>query len=175
VITITYLPTSTSTAYLTATATLNGTTPVNIGVSGYRMHTASYASGSSTAFNLGIITVRHIVTTANVFCQIPIGRSQTNVSGYTVPYGYTGYLRRLFCRVIGSTTGTVDGALWVRTNGGSPRLRRPFSASQSDAFEEHPYGGIVMPQQTDIIVRVSAATVNNLDVIAGFDIVLIKN
>lgn len=175
VLTFTYLPSSASTAYQQATVTLNGTTAVATGVTGYRMHTARYSSGTSTTFNAGNITIRHRTTTANVFCFMPIGRSQTNVSGYTVPSGSTAYLRRIFCRVIGSTTGTVDGALWVRTNGGSPRLRRPFTSTNPDHFEEEPYGGLPIEEKSDIIIRISFASTNNLDVIAGYDILLVKN
>jgi hypothetical protein len=175
VLTFTYLPTTTSTAYLTATVTLNGTTPVNTGVTGYRMHTAQYNTGASTTFNVGTITIRHRTTTANIFCVMPIGRSQTNVAAYTVPFGYTAYIKRLFCRVIGATTGTVDGALWIRGTGMSPRLRRPFTSATADAFEELPYGGIAVSAQSDIQVRISSSSANNLDVIAGYDIILIKN
>lgn len=175
VLTFTYLPATTSTAYVTATVTLNGTTPVNTGVTGYRMHTAQYNTGSPTTFNVGTLTIRHRTTTANVFCVMPIGRSQTNVAAYTVPFGYTAHIRRLFCRVIGSTTGIVDGALWIRGTGMSPRLRRPFTSATADAFEELPYGGITVASQSDIQVRISSASANNLDVIAGYDIILIKN
>lgn len=175
VLTFTYLPTTTSTEWLTASVTLNGTTPVSTGVSGYRMHTARYNNGTATGLNLGTITIRHSVTTANIFCVMPIGRSQTAVSGYTIPFGCTGYVRRLFCRVIGSTSGSVNGGLWVRNTGESPRLRRPFSATQGDNFEELPYGGLTIPAQADIIVQISSATANNLDVIAGYDLIVVKN
>jgi hypothetical protein len=175
VLTFTYLPTSTSTAYVTATVTLNGTTPVATGVTGYRIHTAQYNNSNATTFNVGEITVRHITTTANIFCKMPIGRSQTNVASYTVPYGYTAYIRRLFCRVIGGTSGIADGALWIRGNGMSPRLRRPFSSATADAFEELPYGGIAVSQQSDIVVRITGVSTNNLDIIAGYDLILIKN
>lgn len=175
VLTFTYLPSFTATAWLTATVTLNGTTPVNTGVTGVRMHTANYSSGTATTFNVGTITIRHRTTTANIFCLMAIGRSQTNVSAYTVPFGHTAYIPRFFCRVIGSTTGTIDGALWVRPLNGSPRLRRPFSAAQQDHFEEMPLGGLVIPAGADIIVRVSSASVNNLDVIAGYDLILMKD
>ena len=82
---------------------------------------------------------------------------------------------RLFARVIGATTGTVDGALWVRASGVSPRLRRPFTVSNGDHFEERPYGGLTITELSDIQVRISSASTNNLDVIAGYDIILIKN
>ena len=174
-LTFTYLASATATAYTTATVTMNGTTAVNTGVSGIRMDTARYDSGSSTTFNVGTITIRHRVTTANVFCVMPIGRSQTNAAAYTIPYGSTGYLRRLFCRVIGTASGTVDGALWVRESGSSPRLRRPFSAATSDRFEEYPYGGLVLPALSDIMVRISSVSANNMDVIAGYDLVIVKS
>lgn len=174
VLTFTYLPSFTAREWLQASVTLQGTTPVSTGITGVRMHTARYSSGSSTAFNLGTLTIRHKVTTANVFCVSPIGRSQTNVAAYTVPSGSIAIIRRLFCRVIGATTGTVDGALWIRELNGSPRLRRPFSATNGDRFEEIPYGGLVINSGCDIQVRISSATANNLDIIAGYDLVLIR-
>jgi len=175
VLTITYLASNTSTEYQTATITLNGTTPVNSGITGYRMHSAQYSSGTATTFNLGTITVRHRTTTANVFCSMPIGRSQTNIAAYTVPAGSSARLVRLFCLILGSTAAQANGALWIRTLNGSPRLRRPFSASTSREFEERPYGGLSIPAGSDIMVRISDVSANNSDVIAGYDLVLIKN
>ncbi len=175
VLTFTYLPSFTATAWLQATVTLNGTTPVNTGITGVRMHTARYASGGATTFNLGNITVRHRTTTANVFCLMPIGTSQTYVSAYTVPFGYTGRIVRLFCLVDNATAGAVQGALWVRTLAGSPRLRRPFSAAQTNEFQERPYGGLTVNAGDDIIVRITAASVNNLSIVAGYDLILIKD
>jgi len=175
VLTFTYLPSFLATDWLQATVTLNGTTPVATGITGVRMHTARYVSGGATTFNLGTITIRHRVTTANVFCVSPIGRSQTNVAAYTVPFGSMGVLRRLFCRVIGAVNGTIDGALWVRDLNSSPRLRRPFSATNADHFEEMPYGGLIVNAGADIQVRIGAASANNLDVIAGYDLVLIRH
>jgi len=173
VLTFTYLPSFTATSYSTATVTLNGTTAVSTGVTGVRMHTAQYYSGTSTTFNLGTLTVRHKITTANVFCVMPIGRSQTNTGAYTVPFGTIAVVKRLFCRIIGSTTGQVDGALWARTLNGSPRLRRPFTASAPAPFEERPYGGLVFAAGTDLTIRISSASANNLDVIGGFDLEIV--
>lgn len=174
-LTFSYLASSSSTAYQSATVTLQGTTPVSTGVTGWRMHTAQYSSGSATTFNVGTITLRHKTTTANVFCVMPIGRSQTNVASYTVPAGSTAYVMRLFGRVIGNTNGVIDASLWVRTLNGSPRLRRPFTASNSVPFDERPWGGLRVTAGSDIQVRIAAASANNLDFISGYDIVLVKN
>lgn len=175
VLTFTYLASNTSESYQTANVTLTGTTPVNTGITGYRLHTARYNSGNSTTFNVGNITVRHRITTANVFCLMPIGTSQTYVSGYTVPYGSTGLITRLFCRILSNVAASVEGALFVRTNGNGPRLRRPFVASNVDGFEESVFGGLRIEANSDIMVRITSANSNNLDIIGGYDILIIKN
>lgn len=174
-LTFTYLATSTSTAYQTASVTLNGTTQVNTGITAFRVHTAQYSTGAATTFNVGEITIRHRTTTANVFIVMPIGTSQNYSAGYRIPSGYTGKVTRLFCRVYHNTSGSVNGAIWVRTNGASPILRRPFSASDSQEFEERPYGGLTIAENSDITIRITSASANNLSVIGGYDITLIKN
>ena len=169
-----YLASNTATAYSTCTVTLNGTTQVNTGCTGYRVHTAQYTSGSETTFNVGTITIRHRTTTANVFISMPIGTSQSYMSGYTVPFGHRAVIKRFFVRVIPNVSGTVEGALWVRTNGGTPRLRRPFGASNTDHFEENVYSGVPLPANTDVIVRITASSANSVKVYGGYDLILIK-
>jgi hypothetical protein len=175
VLSFTYLTNTSSTSYSTSEVRLTGTTPVNTGIIGHRMHTARYNSETSTGFNLGTITIRHRNNNANIFCQMPIGRSQTNVAAYTVPNGHTAYIKRLFARVVGSTTGTADGSLWIRGLNEGPRLRRPFTITQNDAFNETIYGGLAIAAGSDIMIRISASSVNNLDVVSGYDLILIKN
>lgn len=159
------------------TLTLNGTTPVTSVNTYARVHTASIqTSGSSNqAFNEGTITVRHTTTTANVFLSMRVGANQTNSSGYTIPAGYTGFLRHFLVSIIGSTQAQVEGFLWIRTFGASPRLRRPFSAGTNAPFNEEIYGGISLPEKTDVIVRITAGTVNNTKVMGGYDLILVKD
>lgn len=172
-LTFTYLATSTSTAWQTATVTLNGTTPVNTGVSVYRVHTAQYATGAATTFNVGTITGYHQTTTANVFFVMPVGRSQTNVCAYTIPAGSTGYIKRIFGSIRGSGSSVADLDLWVRTLGGSPRLRRPNQLVQGNRLNVDIYGGLVIPAGADVTLRATGGT--NLDIIGGFDLVVVKN
>lgn len=173
-VTFTYLASSASTAWQTATVQLNGLTPVPSGITAWRIHTAQYASGSATGFNLGTITCRHRVTTANVFFAMPVGRSQTNVCAYTIPAGHTGYIWRLFGQVKGSTTAQVDFDLWARTLNGSPRLRRPNSAVNADKVQVQLHFPLIVPAGSDIKMQ-ATTTSNNLDVIAGFDLLLKRN
>ncbi len=172
VITYIYLPTNTSTVWLSATVTLNGITPV-VGASAYRVHTASYASGSGTAFNLGTITCRHTTTTANIFFQMPIGTSQTYVCAYTIPYGCTGFLKSASCDINTTNSVAMQGALWIRASGASPRLRRNFNVSNAVGHKEQ---NLYMPlsQMTDITMRITASSSALAQTVLGsFDIILI--
>jgi hypothetical protein len=62
----------------------------------------------------------------------------------------------------------------VRTLGAGPRLRRHFSAAQQDHFEDEPYGGFQLAAGSDVLIRITNASTNGLDVIATMDIVVIK-
>lgn len=162
------------------TITLSGTTPVNSTQQFLRVHTARIAtSGGATAnanFNAGTITVRQATTTTNVFLSMQPGFNQTQCSAYTVPAGYTGYVKRLHGTVRGSTTTAhVDFTLWVRLFGSSPRLRRPSAVNFGGELDDNIYGGLSMPEKTDIIARVTSVSANNTDVSIGYDIVLVQN
>jgi hypothetical protein len=170
-----YLASYTSTEYQTGSVTLNGVTVVNTGITGVRMNNARYECGTATTFNVGTITLRHRTTTANVFCVMPIGKSITNVCAYTIPYGSIGHIERLFASVIGSNNGQIVATLWTRTDLLNPQNIRTFAFATGSSYEERPYAGLSLPAMTDIKISALTASANNLDVIAGFDIVIVGN
>lgn len=174
-LTIVYLASNTSTAYQNATVTLNGTTPVDFSVSGIRVHSAFYSDGTATGFNVGNITIRHKVTTANVFLYMLPATNQTYCSGYTIPYNCTGYLYDMFAQIQDGATGTIEACLWTRLNGASPRLRRNFVAAQGADYSNYMGGTLVFPALTDIIVRVTSCSANNTIVLAGYDLLLVSS
>lgn len=162
------------------TITLNGTSTVNSTQQFLRVHTARIATSGGTPlnsnFNAGTITVRQATTTSNVFLSMQPGFNQTQCSAYTVPAGYTGYIKRLHGAVRGSTTTAhVDFSIWVRQFGTPPRLRRPSAVNFGGELDDNIYGGLSIPEKTDIIVRVTAVSANNTDVSIGYDLVLIAN
>lgn len=150
------------------------TETVNTGITGYRAHTMSLQSGSATAFNVGTVTLRHRTTTANVFLVMQIGTAQTNCSCYTVPQGKTAYLQQITGSILGNASNTMDVSLWVRTNGLSPRLRRPMTFSLTTTVIPI-WGGLVITQGTDMILRVTASSGNGLSVTGGYDLVVVDN
>jgi len=174
-VTFLYLATATSTAYQTGTVTLNGTTPVNSGITAYRVHSMSYNNGSTATFNAGTITCRWRTTTSVIFLTIPPSTSQSYSAIYTVPFGCTGYIKRVFCEVADSASVAVQGALWTRLSGQSPRLRRNFSCQTGSAYNDVIYGGLVFPSMTDIALRITNSTSNSATiVVGGFDLILVS-
>lgn len=161
-VTFYYLDSATATAYETASVVLNGTTPVNTGVNIYRSNYATYDSGDDTTFNLGVITLNHITTTANIFWQMQPGLSTTQNAAYTVPYGSEMFLDVIAGSVVGSTAGTLNGAFWIREFGKSPVMRFPF-VLQFGAHYLDPVQKLEKVEgQTDVIPRITAASTNNL-------------
>jgi hypothetical protein len=161
---------------LSETVTLNGTS--NVATTGMfrRAHTASIQSAGSAGVNAGIITVKHTTTTANVFLSMVAGRNQTNSSGYTVPAGYTAYMKRLHISIYqGTATAGAEGLIWTRSFEAPFRSRRPFLSISGDRLNDEIYGGLAFTEKSDLILRIINVTNNNTQVSAGYDLILVKN
>jgi len=76
-------------AYVEETFTLNGTTPVVSASTWTRVFRAFGLTAGSSGTNAGAITIKHNVTTANIFAVIEAGRNQASVCAFTVPAGRT--------------------------------------------------------------------------------------
>jgi len=157
------------------TVTLNGVTPVASVNTFRRVHTARDVTAGSGGVNAGIITATHTTTTANIFFAMPVGFNQTQVGGYTVPAGYTAYLRHIEAGILGTTSNSASIALWIRQFGDAARMRRPFGCGVGFFYSSNIYGGLSLPEKTDIIPRVTAVTANNTDLFCSYDLVLVKN
>jgi hypothetical protein len=162
---------------ISETVTLNGTTEVFTTQSFWRAHTANVRTSGGTptnsAFSAGQITIRHQTTTANVFMVMPAATNQAASAGYTVPAGHRAVLKRIHGAVRGSTSASVDISLWVRLFGFAPRLRRPTTLYFGSELDDTPWGGLVFPEKTDIHVRILSASANNLDIVGGYDLVVV--
>lgn len=166
-------------AVQTVDINLNGTTPVASVATFRRVHSAQVIAAGSGGVNAGDIAIRHTTTTANVFVNIVTGRNQSNASAYTVPAGYTAYLRQLHAAVRGigqpSSVVTIEGGIWTRAFGLPFRLRRPFIMSDRFRLTDTLYGGLIFTEKSDIVMRVTACSEANAAVNAGYDLLLIPN
>lgn len=161
------------------TITLNGTTPV-ASVNQYRrIHTGMIVTAGIGGVNVGNITVRHSATEANIFLFMLPGRNQTNYSAFTVPSGHTAYMRYLHGSIRGTTQAVtpavVEGNIWTRPFEGVFRSRRPFVISSSCRLFDVIYGGLQFTEKTDIILRITTASGNNISVSGGYDLIITKN
>lgn len=169
------------------TFTLNGTAAVApdapyASTNFIRCHTATVtqsANGANTGVNAGTITVYQSVTTANIFLSMRAGRNQTNCSAYTIPAGYTGYMRFVHCSIRGTAQLTqsqaVEGRIWTRSFGNPFRSRRPFISTSNYRLEDNIYGGLVFTEKSDVVLRITTSSADNVSVSGGYDMILAKN
>lgn len=122
-----------------------------------------------------MLTCRHSTTTSNVFFGIKAGWGQTELASYTVPAGYTAYLKTYRIGMFDNTANNGVAAFWTREYGGAVRLQRPFPFSTAFPLDAPLYSGVAFPEKTDISMRVISVKNNGADVESSFELLLIKN
>lgn len=163
--------------YLYFDATLNGTTAVNTGVTGTRVWKAEVQSSGSGQTNAGDITIRWRTTTAVIFAVMPAGFAETQLSNFTVPAGYTGYLKRYQGSMSDNTANTGQMAIKYRADGTNTfRLTRGFAISTTkDGGPALLYGGIKYSAKTDLVFRATSVTNANAIINVNFAWRLVRN
>lgn len=160
---------------------LSGTSPKTSLKSWRRVNSASITTAGISGYNVGEITCRHTVTTGDIFFKMPVGTNQTYVCAYTVPANKTAYIKKIFCGINrGTGVGAVsdreaDVSLAVRLYTGVFRLRRPTNFNNNSDFNYEVYGGLTLPEKTDVTMRCTSVSTDATDVSAGFDLVLVDN
>lgn len=172
VLTYLYLESSASTSYKEGQVTLAGTTKVQSTHNVYRLNEASYNSGNSLTANAGIIEIRHITTTTNVFAKMRAGFGHPSICGYTVPALNTCLIKGLQIQVSKVKTAVCSGALWVRPLGKGPTMIEDFTASNQLDHTSQPYGGIRLRAGDDLIVRILSTSVDEVSIDAHLDLLI---
>lgn len=160
---------------LTTSITLDGTTPAQTLMAGMRVVAAEVISVGSGGTNAGDITVRWSTTTGVVFAVIKAGAGAAQVGAFTVPAGYTGYLKRYSAQVEDATG--ARAALEFKLHDwstGASRALRPFYAARDAAHARELFGGVRLTQRTDICLRAASVSAP-CSVAAGFDLLLVEN
>lgn len=157
-----YMATDTDTDYSFGTLAITGAGTYVLPHNVWRSNFAYFVASTTTVFNVGLITMRHTATPANIFWQIPVGYSQTYCSAYTVPYGSSIYLDRINGNVRGSANGTLDGFFWYKPYNESPRLRFPFELQFGGLFFDDIDYLVKIPERVDIMPRILNSSANNL-------------
>lgn len=167
-----YLASDTSLDYTFASKAITGAGTYSLGHNIWRCNFMYFVSSSSTGFNAGLMTIRHTATPANIFCTIVAGQSQSYCAAYTVPYLSSVYIDRFQGAVRGGSSGSLDGYIWYRAFGESPRYRFPFELQFGSLYFDDVDYLIKIPSRTDIMPRIVNSSANNL--IGKFNYRLIK-
>lgn len=169
-----YLASATDTNYTTVTKAITGAGTYALGHNIWRCNFAYFYSTSASAFNVGLITIRNTVSIANIFCVIPVGYSQTYCAAYTVPYNSSIYIDRFNGNMKGSASGSLDGFIWYRAIGESPRLRFPFELQFGSLYFDDVDYLIRIPSGVDFIPRIITSSTNNLSAKFSYRLIKVK-
>ncbi len=158
------------------TVTLNGTTPVSLGVQTYyRGGTVmKIRTAGSTGANQGAITLRHTTTTANIFAVMPTLANETAIAARTIPLGKTyrvGDTSFQMARANGSP-GSATTSFRYRPHGEVFRSKLSPEISHANSFVRRECCYDTYEARTDIKMRVDEVSDNNTIVTADFGGVL---
>jgi len=162
--------------------TLNGTTDVPSTKLYTRIFRMKCLTFGTTGWNEGTITATATSPSATtVTAQIEIKDAQTLMAIYTVPSGCTGYMTQYYAsinKVSGSSAGTVDVGLFFRERadetdaGWVLKHIQGLNLVGSSRFDFRWKPTLQIPEKTDVKLRALNNSANNLDLSAGFSLIL---
>lgn len=154
------------------TVTLNGVGLVDSVNSYLRVFSFEVLTAGSGGVTAGAISIAQKVTTANIFLVVAAGLNREFSTQYTIPANRKGYLNKIYGRVRKGTASSIDGFVLFRTENGPIQQIHPFSLSSAITLNREMDGGTYFPPKTDILLRVSACSADNTEVVAGYGLVL---
>lgn len=170
---------------VTQTVTLTGQTPVALTTPLLRVFRLKNVNSTDNAGHVycfvdGTVTAGVPNTPADVRAVIQPGNNQTLMAIYTVPAGYTGYMRDYYVATAGaSRSSEYPCQLRARPEGQVFQLKHKIALQDGGTtylqhiFEEPE----VFAEKTDLEIRVAstAGGATGVDISGGFDIVLVVN
>lgn len=144
------------------TIILNGTTVVtttNTWSRMPRMRVIQSNNGANDTFNVGVISAVLTSDSAVVFARMPIGFNQTTIGAYTVPANKTFILKFLTIDMAANSSSTAEAAIYVRRFEQAPQLTFPGTLRVDVPYVIQ--GPVVLPEKTDIRVKITSVTNNN--------------
>ena len=154
-----------------------GVTPNPSVTSWHRVNRVKVLGAGATGSNEGVITVRHVTTTANVFAGVGIGNNQSTILAFTVPIGQTGYIRnaRIAMTRTNGSPGAADVSIRVKEPGGVYRAIRYQTLSDASPMVLREDGGLKLPEMSDVKVTVESISDNTTTVAGDFEVLFVEN
>jgi hypothetical protein len=159
--------------------TMDGQTQVTTTGIFYRVHRAYVLTAGSVNTNDDVIYIYTGAATLGVpdvsttiYSTIGDGEGQTLQAIYTVPAGYTAYLKHVEAGSVDGTNATTM-TLRTRADGGAFRTAQKFIVFKGSVQVPHDIP-LAIAEKTDIEMLGDAAAATT-DVAASFDLILVKN
>lgn len=150
---------------------MNGTTPVNSVGTYLRQSRGEVILAGTFQSNLGEITGRQSVTTANVTMVMPSESGQTAICCDTVPRGEIWVIKTLniqMARANGSA-GSAGCRFQVRERGGAWQTKRFPEIQDAGEYQQVEIGGIVVQEFTDVRWNIQFVSDNDTIFSAEFE------
>jgi hypothetical protein len=147
---------------------------VDTGISGIRSARGFVSRTGSGGVNAGLITLRHITTTANIFWTIGAGANRTQYCVETVPSDSVCFLENPMITPDRSGSVVAKGAYFVRREGNQGYTPLFTIQSVGDSNPEPNPGITTLGPLTDIKLRVSEVSAGNTEVNGQFDFWFLK-
>ncbi len=155
---------------------LNGSTWVDNATTGVRIWAAEVIRSGSSQTNEGDITVRWKTTTTVIFAVISAGISIAQLSNFTVPAGYTGYIKTIKIWMNDLSANDAQIAVKVIDFGTNTiQLIGPLLLTTEKNIDVELYGGISELAKTDMCIRCLAVTNPNAIIAAHYSIHIVKD
>lgn len=162
--------------FLYTDVTLNGTTPVNTGVTGMRIWRAKVILSGSSQSNEGVVSVRWATTTSVVFTAIPVGYSQSQITAFTIPANCTGYMKRFSASLLDTQANKAEIHIRARDFGTNTfRTIRPFTISTDNDIQRRLYGGEQFDAKTDFVFRCTSVSSTNAEITVSYALLLVRD
>lgn len=151
------------------TITLNGLTPVAVPTQLFRINSILIMSAGTTKVNVGDINVQD-AGGGTVRGQVPAGFGISRQAVFTVPAANTLSVHSiLFAQTrSGGVERNVTMATLFQSPNGFYRMPLEVSVSQITPYRHEGIPGIIVPEKTDFVIRVLAASANDSSVTAAF-------
>lgn len=167
-------------ALQSCTCFLDGTTPVTIPETWRRIFRARITLAGSGETNAGLITIR-LASAGATQAVITAGVGSTRLGIYTIPVGKTGLFREMTVGVLKSpATSDANVGLYTRFNdiAGRPWVERWVMAmpTTGTSTAKHRFQtSLVMPEKTDIELRVLSVASNDSGVFGTFELLILDD
>lgn len=160
---ITGLKTNISTTEETEDIILNGTTSVNSTNQWFRVYRAEGLTYGTNGINSGTITIRHQITTTNVFVVIQPNEGVSTYGIFTIPEKNVGFITSMFLSMARPNGGSGSASISVRQKsinfGGPGNIVQQFFLSTN--YAANPIINFPIFQSRDIAFRIDTVSDNN--------------